>query len=81
LLRETIQCDEVGDLVRLAIEEQLYPNNGKHPQFPLQSRCQIIVKNLIEYMDKLQDWERHYNVETLKLLAVNRLPTVAETSR
>src|SRR5712692_1356204 len=88
---------EVGDLVKMAIEEQLgirvhlTINQKKdfrnykvsiqkaenvlsfHPNHDVKS----IIKNLIEHMDKFQDWDnpQYYNIETLKLLAANGLPT------
>src|SRR6202521_4557007 len=95
---------EVGDLVRMAIEEQLgirvhlTINHKKdfrnykvsiqkaettlsfHPNYDVKS----IVKNLIEHMDKFQDWEnpQYYNIETLKLLSPNNgLRTLAEVTR
>jgi nucleoside-diphosphate-sugar epimerase len=94
---------EVGDLVKMAIEEQLgfrvhLTINHKqdfrnykvsiqkaenvlsfHPNHDVKS----IVRNLIEHMDKFQDWDnpQYYNIETLKLLAANGLRAVAEVSR
>ena len=82
---------EVGDLVKMAIEEDLgFPvrlvihhkkdfRNYKvsiqkaentlsfHPNHSVKR----IVKNLIENMDKFQDWDnpQYYNIDTLKLLA------------
>ena len=94
---------EVGDLVKMAIEEQLgfrvhLTINHKqdfrnykvsiqkaenvlsfHPNHDVKS----IVRNLIEHMNKFQDWDnpQYYNIETLKLLAANGLRAVAEVSR
>ena len=81
---------EVGDLVKMAIEEQLGINvrltihhkkdfrNYKvsiqkaentlsfHPNHDVKA----IVKNLIDNMDRFQDWDNphYYNIDTLKLL-------------
>jgi nucleoside-diphosphate-sugar epimerase len=94
---------EVGDLVKMAIEEQLGTrvhltiNHKKdfrnykvsiqkaettlsfHPNFNVKS----IVKNLIEHMDKFQDWDnpQYYNIDTLKLLSANGLRAVAGLAR
>jgi len=84
---------EVGDLVKMAIEEQL----GAHVHLTINHKSDFrnykvsiekaenvlsfhpnhdvkaIVKNLIENMDKFQDWDnpQYYNIETLKLLFAN----------
>jgi nucleoside-diphosphate-sugar epimerase len=94
---------EVGDLVKMAIEEQLGIRvhltikhkrdfrNYKvstvkaenvlsfHPNHDVKS----IVKNLVQHMDKFQDWDNplYYNIDTLKLLAANGQQTIAEVVR
>jgi hypothetical protein len=93
----------VGDLVKMAIEEQfgflvhLTINHKQdfrnykvsiqkaenvlsfHPNHDVKS----IVRNLIEHMDKFQDWgnPQYCNIETLKLLAASGLRAVAEVAR
>jgi len=90
---------EVGDLVKMAMEEQLgirvrltikhkrdfrnYKVSSQkaenvlsfHPNHDVKS----IVKNLIENMDRFQDWDnpQYYNIETLKLLSARGLQTLA----
>jgi nucleoside-diphosphate-sugar epimerase len=94
---------EVGDLVKMAIEEQLgfrvrLNINHKldfrnykvsiqkaenilsfHPNHDVKS----IVRNLIDNMDKFQDWDnpQYYNIDTLKLLAAKGLCSLAEVAR
>src|SRR5580704_4834522 len=81
---------EVGDLVKMAIEEHLgirvkltihhkkdfrnYKVSIRKAENTLSFHpnhdVKCIVKNLIEHMDKFQDWDNphYYNIETLKLL-------------
>jgi len=95
---------EVGDLVKMAIEEkfgkrvQLTINHKSdfrnykvsiqkaenvlsfHPNHDVKS----IVRNLIEHMDKFDDWDNplYYNIETLKLLSTKSgLRTLAEVAQ
>jgi nucleoside-diphosphate-sugar epimerase len=95
---------EVGDLVKMAIEEKFGKRvrltiNHKsdfrnykvsiqkaenvlsfHPDHDVKS----IVRNLIEHMDKFDDWDNplYYNIETLKLLSTKSgLRTVAEVAQ
>ena len=94
---------EVGDLVKMAIEEQLgirvhltinHKKDFRNYKVSIQKAettlsfhanydVKSIVKNLIENMDKFQDWDnpQYYNIDTLKLLAANGLRAVAETAR
>ncbi len=82
---------EVGDLVKMAIEEELGFSvrlNIHHKKdfrnykvsiekaentlsFHPNHSVKRIVKNLIENMDKFQDWDnpQYYNIDTLKLLS------------
>jgi hypothetical protein len=70
------------------------PGGGRYPQGIANAGSSLavstsnhdvksIVRNLIEHMDKFQDWDnpQYYNIETLKLLASNGLRAVAEVSR
>src|SRR5271155_4559059 len=95
---------EVGDLVKMAIEEQLgirvhltihhktdfrnYKVSTEKAEtvlsFHANHNVKAIVKNLIENMDKFQDWDnpQYYNIETLKLLSANNgLRALAEVTR
>lgn len=91
---------EVGDLVRMAIEEHLgirvhltidHKHDFRNYKVSIQKAenmlsfhpnhdVKSIVKNLVERMDKFQDWDnpQYYNIETLKLLSANALPRVVE---
>jgi nucleoside-diphosphate-sugar epimerase len=95
---------EVGDLVKMAIEEELgirvhltihhktdfrnYKVSTEKAEnvlsFHANHNVKAIVKNLIENMDKFQDWDnpQYYNIDTLKLLsAKNALRALAEVTR
>ena len=95
---------EVGDLVKMAIEEQLgirvhltihhktdvrsYKVSIEKAEnvlsFHANHNVKAIVKNLIEHMDKFQDWNnpQYYNIDTLKLLSANNsLRSLAEVAR
>ncbi|MGA8492977.1 MAG: SDR family oxidoreductase [Terriglobales bacterium] len=95
---------EVGDLVKMAIEEQLgirvhltihhktdfrnYKVSTEKAEnvlsFHANHNVKAIVKNLIENMDKFQDWDnpQYYNIDTLKLLSANNgLRALAEVTR
>jgi nucleoside-diphosphate-sugar epimerase len=94
---------EVGDLVKMAIEEQLgirvhltihHKKDFRNYKVSIQKAENVlsfhpnydvkcIVKQLIEHMDKFQDWDnpQYYNIETLKLLAAqNKLRSLAEVA-
>jgi nucleoside-diphosphate-sugar epimerase len=82
---------EVGDLVKMAIEEQLgisvrltihHKKDFRNYKVSIEKaentlsfhpnhNVKGIVKNLIDHMDKFQDWDnpQYYNIETLKLLS------------
>lgn len=94
---------EVGDLVKMAIEEQLgfrvhltinHKSDFRNYKVSIQKAENVlsfhpnhdvksIVRNLIQHMEKFQDWDnpRYYNIETLKLLSANGLRAVAEVGR
>lgn len=94
---------EVGDLVRMAIEDQLgirvhltihHKTDFRNYKVSIQKAENVlsfhpnhdvksIIKNLIEHMDKFQDWDnpQYYNIETLKLLAANGTQTVFAGAR
>jgi nucleoside-diphosphate-sugar epimerase len=95
---------EVGDLVKMAIEEPLgirvhltihhKTDFGNYKvsiekaenvlSFHANHNVKAIVKNLIEHMDKFQDWDnpQYYNIDTLKLLSANNsLRSLAEVAR
>jgi nucleoside-diphosphate-sugar epimerase len=95
---------EVGDLVKMAIEEQLgirvhltihhktdfgnYKVSIEKAENVLSCHAKhnvkAIVKDLIEHMDKFQDWDtpQYYNIDTLKLLSANiSLRSLAEVAR
>jgi len=94
---------EVGDLVKMAIEEELgirvhltihHKTDFRNYKVSIQKAENVlsfhpnhdvksIVRNLIQNMDKFQDWEnpQYYNIETLKLLSVkNGLRRLAEVA-
>src|ERR1700728_3474609 len=95
---------EVGDLVKMAIEEQLgirvhltihHKTDFRNYKVSIEKaenvlsfhpnhNVKAIVKNLIENMDKFQDWDnpQYYNIDTLKLLSANNgLRALAEVTR
>lgn len=79
--------EQLGFRVRLTIDHKPDFRNYKvsiqkaenvlsfHPNHDVKS----IVRNLIEHMDKFQDWEnpQYYNIETLKLLTAHEMLGVA----
>lgn len=95
---------EVGDLVKMAIEEQLglsvrltihHRKDFRNYKVSIQRaentlsfhpthNVKCIVKNLIEHMDKFDDWDnpQYYNIETLKLISSTNqhLRTLAEVA-
>jgi nucleoside-diphosphate-sugar epimerase len=95
---------EVGDLVKMAIEEQLgisvrltihHKKDFRNYKVSIQKAentlsfhpnqsVKCIVKNLIEHMDKFQDWDnpQYYNIDTLKMLAAksHELRDLVETA-
>jgi nucleoside-diphosphate-sugar epimerase len=94
---------EVGDLVRMALEEQLgirvhltidHKSDFRNYKVSIQKAENVlsfhpnhdvksIVKNLIENIDKFQDWDnpQYYNIDTLKLLSSQGLQMVSAVAR
>jgi len=94
---------EVGDLVRMALEEHLgirvhltidHKSDFRNYKVSIQKAENVlsfhpnhdvksIVKNLIEHMDKFQDWDnpQYYNIDTLKLLSSQGLQMVSAVAR
>jgi len=94
---------EVGDLVRMALEEHLgirvhltidHKTDFRNYKVSIQKAENVlsfhpnhdvksIVKNLIEHMDKFQDWDnpQYYNIDTLKLLGSQGLQMVSAVAQ